>query len=70
MSSFKKIGKIVLLYGTILYSLCLLLTLESLTELNIAYAIIALFIEVILITICYEIFKNDSLENYVPKWFR
>lgn len=70
MNSLKKIGKIVLLYGTILYSLCLLLALESLIEINNAYAIIALFIEVIFITICYKTFKNDNLENYVPKWFK
>lgn len=70
MNSLKKIGKIVLLYSTILYSLCLLLALESLLETNSVYAIIALFIEVIFITVCYETFKNDDLENYVPKWFR
>ena len=70
MNSLKKIGKIVLLYSTILYSLCLLLALESLLETNNAYAIIALFIEVIFITLCYETFKNDNLENYVPKWFK
>lgn len=70
MNSLKKIGKIVLLYSTILYSLCLLLALESLLETNGVYAIIALFIEVIFITVCYGTFKNDDLENYVPKWFR
>ena len=70
MNSLKKIGKIVFLYSTILYSLCLLLALESLLETNNAYAIIALFIEVTFITVCYETFKNDDLENYVPKWFR
>jgi heme O synthase-like polyprenyltransferase len=70
MNSLKKISKIVLLYSTILHSLLFLLALESLIEINNVYAIIALFIEVILITTCYEIFKNDNLENYVPKWFK
>ena len=68
--SIKKIGKIVLLYSTILYSLCLLLALESLVEINNVYAIVALFIEVVLIIICYAVLKNDNLENYVPKWFK
>lgn len=70
MNSLKKIGKIVLLYDTILYSLCLLLALESLVEISSVYVIIALFIEIILVTICYEVFKNENLENYIPKWFR
>ena len=67
MNSLKKIGKIVLLYGTILYSLLYLIAAESL---SFFYIIIGLAIVILLIGACYEVFKNDNLENYIPKWFK
>lgn len=67
MNSLKKIGKIVLLYGTILYSLLYLIAAESL---SFFYIIIGLVIVIILIGACYEVLRNDNLENYIPKWFR
>ena len=67
MSKLKFIGKVVLLYGTILYSLLYLIAAERLTFF---YLIIGLVIVIVLIGACYEAFKNDNLENYIPKWFR
>jgi hypothetical protein len=67
MNSLKKISKIVLLYGTILYSLLYLIAAESL---SFFYIVIGLAIVIVLVGACYEVFKDDDLENYVPKWFR
>jgi hypothetical protein len=65
-----KILKGILLYFTIIYSLLFLLIVESLLNISLCWVLAALFLLIVLVGGCIEAFKNDSLENYVPKWFR
>lgn len=70
MKRFTYISKAVLLYGTVLYFFIYILSAESLTELNPLMAFIGLFILLVLIAVCKRVFKDDNLEDYLPKWFK
>lgn len=70
MSTLKFIGKIVLLYGTILYFFCFITAAESLADYSIFYIILGLFVLIVLIGANTLAFKNENLEDFVPKWFR
>lgn len=65
-----KILKGILLYSTILFSMLLLMSIESIVESSSTLTIIVLIIECVLLVFCYIAFKNESLEEYVPKYFR
>ena len=70
MSSLKKIGKIVLLYGTILYFFCFIISAESLGEKYIYSPLIGILILFFLIIMCYIALRGDNLNNFIPKYFR
>jgi hypothetical protein len=62
-----KVLKGILLYFTIIYFFCLIMTIESLSVIAI---VIGLILFVILLIACYIALNDDNLENYVPKWFK
>lgn len=67
----KKILKGILLYATIIYSLLFIMGIEFIVKSKIDSLIIAgLWILVLLIYGCYTAFKDDNLDNYIPKWFK
>lgn len=70
MNSLKKIGKIVLLYGTILYFFCFISIAESLASYSICYPIFGLFILIVLIGANTLTLENENLEDFVPKFLK
>lgn len=66
----KKFLKGILLYATIIYSLIFVIAVESLGNIHLSLPFIGIFIWIILIVICYELLKNDDLNEYIPKWFK
>lgn len=70
MKKFAFISKAVLLYGTALYFILLIISIESLTETNPQLAFLSLFILLVLLAVCKWAFKDEDLDNYKPKWFR
>lgn len=70
MSSLKKIGKIVLLYGTILYFFCFIISAESLGEKYIYSPLIGILILFFLILMCHIALRKDNLSDFIPKYFR
>ena len=70
MKKFAFISKAVLLYGTALYFIFFIISIESLTETNPQLAFLSLFILLILLVVCKWVFKDEDLDNYKPKWFK
>lgn len=63
----KKFLKGILLYATIIYFFCLIMTIESLPVIAL---IIGISLFILLLVVCYIALNEDNLEEYIPKWFR
>ena len=63
----KKFLKGILLYTTIIYFCCFIMTIESLSVIAL---IIGISLFILLLIVCYVILNNDNLEEYIPKSFR
>lgn len=63
----KHIIKGILLYSTIIYGILLLLFTESLT---LPAIIVGWLIMLILVVLCKKSFTLESLNEYIPKWFK
>lgn len=60
----------ILLYSTILYFFCFITAAESLALASISYIIIGLFIFIILVGANILTFKNENLEDFIPKFLK
>ena len=67
MSKILKVLKGILLYATILYFCLFIMAADSLGEIGIDAVCISFGILIALIVLCAIAFKNDSIENYIPR---
>jgi putative effector of murein hydrolase LrgA (UPF0299 family) len=65
-----KVLKGILLYSTILYFFFFIAAAESLFQLSLCHLVIGLFILIALVGGCSEAFRNENLEDFVPKFLR
>ena len=70
LNTLKFIGKVVLLYGTILYFFCFIISAESLGEKYMFSPLIGILILFFLILMCHIALREDNLNDFIPKYFR